>query len=482
MEPIVNILAVRFERICATVASLIVIAIANGVDARADESAELLAAVRDYEVMSIDVPQTKPEQLAVPLDIDGANYTIALQRTSVWAPGATIKVYRGAELIEERMPPTPNTYRGTVDGIAGSVVTAAIKHDGLHATIRIPGQPTKSLAPVDNLGTHMLYKASDFAELPMACDEPAGDNLDLPATPHDDGPATNGVGTASHVAELALDCDVEYFQRNGSSVNNTLDEMALVINNVNEAYERDTNITHILTTAIVRTAEPDPYTSTNGATINQEQATSWTTNQTDVAYDLVLLFTDKDTCSPGSGCGLAGRANVIGDVCNRNTAFCFTEARSNNTTQAQIAAHELGHLWNGRHCNSDPASNCIGVGQCLLMCSTINACDNSGDVEFGNCNANRVIAHRNSRDCLDSGSNGTQWVEWRSCGIFCNENGDFDTAHNTVVEAVVDVPAGGTIVIKAGSSSDADGDETFPLTISKNVTLRTFNGVARIGE
>lgn len=78
-------------------------------------------------------------------------------------------------------------------------------------------------------------------------------------------------------------------------------------------------------------------------------------------------------------------------------------------------------------------------------------------------------------DCLSFG-NGTQWVEWRPCGVFCPEDGDFEDPHNTVAEAIADSYSGGVVIIVNGASTDADGDESFPLTINKRVTLQSFNG------
>ena len=181
------------------------------------------------------------------------------------------------------------------------------------------------------------------------------------------------------------------------------------------------------------------------------------------------------TFATGPGFGLIGRALDIGVVCDRASAFCFAEYTSNNTSQALFVGHELGHLWNGRHCDNDPFSGCVGVGSCLMMCSTIGSCDNTGGVEFGTCNAARVIAHRDSRTCLEPGTTDINWVTWFTCPVppLCPEDGSLVLPWHTLAGAVTASPVGGTVIIYGGgSSANAGGIETFPLTISKPLTIR----------
>ncbi|MEM8712896.1 MAG: M12 family metallo-peptidase, partial [Planctomycetota bacterium] len=297
--------------------------------------------------------------------------------------------------------------------------------------------------------------------------------------PPEDGIRFNsGIGTSDFVAELGIDVDPDYVARTGG-LEDAVDEVSTFLNNVNEGYERDLGITHVVTVLILHTnPASNPYTSTIGSRFNLDQVNYWTNDPTvqAIGWDLVLTMTGKDTCSSaGGGCDLLGRANQLAVVCNRNSAFCYAEYVSNDSDQAILVAHELGHLWSGTHCATG-SFGCNGTTPCLTMCNFVGGCDNGGNVAFGPCNINSIMAHRNSRTCLDGGTTTVGYVRWRPCGVFCSEAGDLGAPHNTLREAVDDAVAGGTIIINSGTSSEADGDETFPLRINKAVTLRKIGG------
>ncbi len=449
----------------------------------------------DFELIDIRVPIERPATFEIELPIDGETEVVTLNRVEIWAPGARVKVYGADGKFETIAPPTPNTYRGTIPGQSGSVITGGILPDGFHGIIRIPGREALELIPIEGTEQHALIDATASDEPPMTCDEPT-EGMPAPLAGPRPPRLTDGVarlpgggggaprGTTAAAVELAIEADVEYFNVYGN-VTLTLDAMAIIVGNINPAYESAASLTHVLTAAIVRTAEPDPYSSNIGATLNQQQVDEWTTNQSDLPYDMVLLYTGKDTCStsdPGDLCTLAGRVFDIGVVCDRSRAFAFTEFYNSTVTHAQIAGHELGHLWNARHCDSDSSSSCFGVTPCKLMCSTINGCDNTGTVDFATCNAGVVSSYRAGESCFTGGPNGVQWVEWRSCSPSpCIEIGSFVFPYNTVFEAVNLSLPGGFVIIKAGSSSQSGGNEALPLIINTPVELHSFDGAAIIG-
>jgi|GEM_PF-2727554 len=470
--------------------------ILNATTANAETYEALSARVTEFDTVDFVVPYERPFSFEMALPIDGEKIMIVLERVEIWAPGAVIKVYGADGEFETIAPPTANTYRGKIPGYAGSLITGGILPDGFHGMVRVPGRPTLELVPLDDTHLHALFEVQTDNQPLMTCDEPTPRIQVPPAAPRParitedhldarDGGGSGARGATSAAVELAIEADVEYFSIFGT-VDGTLDAMGLILANVNPAYESAADLTHVLTAAIVRTAEPDPYSSNIGSTLNQQQVDEWTTNQTDLPYDAVLLFTNKDTCStsdPDDECTLVGRVFELGVVCDRSQAFAFTEFWNSTVTHAQIAGHELGHLWDARHCNSDPASTCFGTTPCLMMCSTINGCENSGNVEFGSCNAGVVSTYRANQSCFTGGPNGMLWVEWRTCvPPSCLEIGDFVFPLNTVREGVMFSQPGGFVMIKAGSSSQVGSEETFPLTIDTPVELRSFDGSATIGQ
>jgi hypothetical protein len=103
-----------------------------------------------------------------------------------------------------------------------------------------------------------------------------------------------GCGGVLCVAELATDADREYFQSRGSNVAATNARIAAIVHVVNHQYQRDVQISHVIRTQIVRTAEPDPYSSTDPNSILAEFQNPWNANQTSVQRDMAHLFTGKD--------------------------------------------------------------------------------------------------------------------------------------------------------------------------------------------
>ena len=81
-----------------------------------------------------------------------------------------------------------------------------------------------------------------------------------------------GVAGASggwKVADIAFDTDVEFYSLNGDSVANTVADIEDVMNGVSMIYENQLGISYEITTIIVRTTEPDPYSATVAAEMGE---------------------------------------------------------------------------------------------------------------------------------------------------------------------------------------------------------------------
>lgn len=451
----------------------------------------LLENLRTFQVAQVEPPVGLPDFFSTTVIVDGEVLKLELERVSVWAPDAVIEIHRDGGEIEVVEAPEANTYRGRVVDQPGSLVAAALMSDGFHASISSPDQELRVIEPAgEQTGLHVMYRPSSIAAAPISCQQPPASSS--PAHSHTSTPQTQSplpaqptpvstLGGGLYLAELGLDTDFEYCLNFSLSTLDITFELAKVIHTANTLAFASGQIQHILTTAILRVSPADPYSSTDGLTINNEQATEWLANQSETPYDLVLLFTGKDSCTTtATGCGLAGRAKDLGVVCDRDNAFCFAEYFTDDITQYQVVAHELGHLWNGRHCNTDSQSMCIGVGPCQLMCATLNSCDNSfpNQIGFAACNLGRVVDHRNSRTCLDTTTD-LRWVWWLPIPDL--GNGNLGTPHTQLRNAVNAILPGGTIVIFEGSSA-LNPLEFLPLVIDKEVTLRCFGDAAVINQ
>ncbi|MCZ6836182.1 MAG: M12 family metallo-peptidase, partial [Planctomycetota bacterium] len=168
-------------------------------------------------------------------------------------------------------------------------------------------------------------------------------------------PGLGGGGTSSPqtsaaagacIAELACDADYEYLQDWGS-VSGVESRINAVINAVNTQYERDVNITHVITTIIVRTSEPDPYTSSDAVTLLNQFRSHWEANHGNVQRDMAQLFTGKSI--NGGTIGIAW----VGAVCS-NYGYSMVESDFNGANSfactTDLSAHELGHNWGAGHC------------------------------------------------------------------------------------------------------------------------------------
>src|SRR5262249_15965514 len=145
-----------------------------------------------------------------------------------------------------------------------------------------------------------------------------------------------------------------------------------ILNSVDFIYRRDCGIGYTLTTIIVRTTTPQPYTSTNPGTLLSQFQSEWNTNQTAIVRDVAHLFTGKNILAASGG--VIGIAYLPG-VCTATDGYGLSQSHWSSTiTIAQrvgLTAHELGHNWGAEHCNQgpDPAEPCIPTPDCAIMCS-----------------------------------------------------------------------------------------------------------------
>ncbi|MCA9311834.1 MAG: choice-of-anchor D domain-containing protein, partial [Phycisphaerales bacterium] len=252
------------------------------------------------------------------------------------------------------------------------------------ANVILPGGETVWVEPVGHrtargtFSDHVVYRGDDVIPNGKPCGNDHGEHDD-----HEDISAPRGAGCQSTicVTELACDADFEYFQDWGSvtAVENRINN---VINSVNNQYESQCNITHVITTIIVRTSEPDPYTATNSDTLLGQFRSEWLNNQGGVVRDVAKLFTGKEI--DGS---VIGQAWTIGGICT-TSAYCQSQSDccGSFACTTDLCAHELGHLWGAFHC-SCPSNT---------MNPSITCTNN-----FTSGSVNSISAHRDSRTCLD---------------------------------------------------------------------------------
>lgn len=339
--------------------------------------------------LAID-PDSTDEPIVAVVPIEGVPFILDLEPYSVRGENYQVlaQIADGSSLV--RVEPGPvRTLRGSLVGVPGSVVAGSLLQDGLHARIVFPDggeywiEPIGSRVAGASPNDYVVYHGDDVLKSGGSC----GTDATLVA------PVGKGVGVGQGgvagggesicVAEFAADADYEYFQAYGS-VSAVEARINSIINTVNVQYERDVGITHIITTIIVRTAEPDPYSEMYVGPLLVEFRAHWLANHAGIHRDLAQLFTGKDLIH--SAIGYAW----IGAVC---TEYGFSVVRSDwsNNFDCVTAwhAHELGHNWGANHCAcADPSYTMNPWGTCA----------NEFHPEY---TIPEIIAFRDSRTCLD---------------------------------------------------------------------------------
>lgn len=383
-----TIVALSFFGARSVVAAPVEEAVGSDVEPVSAEVVNALLNLTASTVVQWDLTDEPGVPLTVVVPVEGQNYTVELQPHSVRSADYQLKVQIEDGSIIDTEPGAVRTLRGRVAEVPGSAVAGSLLESGLQAKIVFNDhlvywvEPLAPHLPGVAPGSHVIYNGVDVRPGNRTCGLAAAAERKIePLTMGARGGAPCG-GTYC-VAELGIDADVEYFQDHGSSVSLTEAQIESVINTVNLQYQSDVSIRHEITAIIVRTSEPDPYTTTDPFVLIGQFRTEWLNNQQGISYDLAHLFTGKNLNG-----GIIGIAWNIGVVCT-DGAFCLSESDFNGSfgCATDLSAHELGHLWNGFHCGCPS--------------HTMNSFITCANVFHPTFTVPDIVAHRDSRTCLD---------------------------------------------------------------------------------
>lgn len=365
-------------------------------------------------IQALTISKLEPGRVQSTIRVGNEIWILDLKRHSIRSD--EFKIFVPSEpggLLVAVEPPPVATYRGMVVQRPGSRVSATVWNGQIRAII-LTDEGLIAVQPIDQLGIwaptdqHVVYRASDWirggqfscgtdASLRFALEEPEN--------------VSGGIaGTGFKVVDLAIDADVEFFQKNGSSIANTVRDIEGVLDAVEFVYERDVDISYEITTIVVRTGEPDPYEATDPVALLCELRTTWNnTPESSIRRDTTHLFTGKNVDSNVVGIAFVGvicNAQSLFQGCSggRNSvAYGLSESRftTNFNTRVGLTAHELGHNWGANHCNG---------GSCHIMCAGLGGCGGIGglNLKFGSTSISSIVSHRNSRSCLNNLSSPVQ--------------------------------------------------------------------------
>jgi len=354
------------------------------------------AIARKMRVESLElfdaVPLPLGEEITVRVPIDGTDRTLRLSPHSLRGESFRVLVQGIDGELVPYAPAPERTLQGRVEGLADSRVAASLSPEGeLRAVIRIDDEREYAVQPLPAElrglahGDHAVFRSGDV----LPGDETCGVPHLLPHADINRDPETQEArgGAQLFVCEIACDADREYFERNGSDVDATIADIEDVLNAVELIYERDVEITYEITTILVRTSEPDPYSTNDPGSLLSQFRSQWNQNHGGIPRDVAQLFTGKNL--DGSVIGIA----FVGVICG-SSSYGVVQSRytSNFLLRTSLSAHELGHNWSSGHCSGS---------DCRIMCPSNGGC--TGDVtRFGQSSRTQIIGHRNTRGCLDT--------------------------------------------------------------------------------
>jgi hypothetical protein len=352
------------------------------------------------------LPQASGQPFTTAVSLDGQLVDLDLQPFSLRSPDFQLLVDRGDGQLEPVEPVVPHTYRGSVIGVPGSWVAASLIDGQLWATINLDAERVWQVEPMSELagpivpaGIHAVYRDTDVVPIR---DNWCGTTEDM-RVPQDIGGDDAGgggggggiAGTGLRIIDYAADADVEFWQKNGSSEQNTMLDIELIVNQMASIYESQLNLTFEVTTIVVRTGSTgsDPYTSSNcGTLLNQVSATWTSTPESAIKKDAIQLYTGRilNDCL-----GIAW----LGTACNFQANHSVVESRAsglNLTLRTALSSHELGHTFSASHC----CGSCSGCSGCRIMCPCIAGC--SGIMtSFGTLATGEITSFSNAVSCLD---------------------------------------------------------------------------------
>ncbi|MBM4052313.1 MAG: hypothetical protein FJ270_06190 [Planctomycetes bacterium] len=320
------------------------------------------------------LPHDLPATFTVEAPLGVQVVTLELTKHSVRSDRFKVLVDDGRTLREVDAPAI-RTYRGSIAGRPGTSVTGSLLPTGFSGIVTFEDGSAFGIQPLHELcadlpasSVHATYAASDVTidEAGCALGRP-GFDTELYRVAPESGGGGSLAGTTPQQVEVACETDYEFFQKNGSSVTNTVNDIENIIANVNTIYDRDVNIVHEISVMVIRSASTDPYAGTTiDARLNEFDALWGATPLSGAFRDIAHMFSGYNFS--GGAIGLA----YLGVVCQAASGVGYGIVESRYTTtltfRVSLSAHELGHNWNCTHCDSD------GNDNCHIMCSANGGC------------------------------------------------------------------------------------------------------------
>lgn len=349
-------------------------------------------------VQRFTAPARPQDGFAASLVLGGREYTVDLSLDPATSADCLMTLDDGSGQPVTIPAPAPSTYRGSVRGVPGSMVSGGLVDGRLTAVILLgPGLPGFDVLPMSELvpgspaELHIVYSQDDQVPGDWHC---GVDDRQHPA-PANSRPGVGSPRDASYYCDIAIEADYPFFVLDGSSASATAQDIATVVANAMSYYMiSGANLRFRVVRYIIRTApqgNPGLYGTSNPQSLLDGLRQVWNNLATGIARDTTHMFTGRDLA--GATIGLA----YLGTVCNTPYAYGLSQSRFSLQPgrRAALTAHELGHNFNANHCDAS--------GFVCFPCDIMSAVQGNTTEQLTRlgCSTGIIVGYEQSRPCLD---------------------------------------------------------------------------------
>jgi hypothetical protein len=304
-----------------------------------------------------DLRARKSTTLVVPV---GATEEIVLELEAfdVFAPEAIV-TSTGDQGVQ-RFSPDVTLYKGKVAGAEKSLVVMSFSPRGAIGVIEWNGRRlglaplAEADAPATAIPLHVIGDedaSAEHREFRCATEEILDSRHDLVPERLRDPSGFAPLGSARVWADLAVDCDWEYYSvRHGSNLVNAMNYATTLVGVVSAIYQTDINTSIRLSYLNVWTTSADPYSAANTETQLPQFQNYFENGHPEVPRHLAHLL---------SGRSLGGGIAYLSVLCERPRAYAVSQVdgfysypTTATTWDALVVAHEIGHNFSSGHTQS----------------------------------------------------------------------------------------------------------------------------------
>ncbi|MCH2105782.1 MAG: M12 family metallo-peptidase [Planctomycetes bacterium] len=334
------------------------------------------------EWVALELPSGAPARWVLSLEWGGEELEVELWRSQTRSSSYRVREMSADGSLRE-VPQTPAaTYHGVVRGDASRGAAIAFVQGRVEGFVEGQGgeeiwiERRRADGPVPTEELHWIHEGvtGGFTLENCGALQP-GAEVDRVS-----GPVEHLGAGCMWVADLAFDTDHEYYSLHGSTAACT-QHIEAVLNAVNYGYARDVLIRHEISEIIVRSSEPDPYSTPGTDGLLDDFVNHWQSQQGGVTRDVAHLMTARPLSD--NVIGLA----YVGVVCSQSWGYGWTWGQNGLSSETSILGHELGHNWSAPHC--------LDTDYCVWMCG--------GCHEFGPITGRQIMDYASGRACLGTG-------------------------------------------------------------------------------